>query len=163
MPFPSAGDLPNSGIKPASLMFPALACGFFTTSSTCAWVDFCTKKVLRFLCHKTEERPGRMEAEPEAEMMPYRFGLQYPPAGLPWWLSWLRVHLQCGRPGFDPWVGKIPWRKAWQPTPVFLPGESPWTEDPGGLQSMGSQIRGVALMVKSTWLSGKQGRRDSSK
>ena len=26
--------------------------------------------------------------------------------------------------GFNPWVGKIPWRKAWQPTPVFLPGES---------------------------------------
>ena len=25
--------------------------------------------------------------------------------------------------GFDPWVGKIPWRRAWQPTPVFLPGE----------------------------------------
>ena len=23
-----------------------------------------------------------------------------------------------------PWVGKIPWRRAWQPTPVFLPGES---------------------------------------
>ena len=31
---------------------------------------------------------------------------------------------QCGRPGFPPWVGKIPWRKAWQPTPVLLPGES---------------------------------------
>ena len=27
---------------------------------------------------------------------------------------------------FDPWVGNIPWRRAWQPTPVFLPGESPW-------------------------------------
>ena len=26
--------------------------------------------------------------------------------------------------GFDPWVGKVPWRRAWQPTPVFLPGES---------------------------------------
>ena len=25
---------------------------------------------------------------------------------------------------FDPWVGKIPWRRAWKPTPVFLPGES---------------------------------------
>ena len=25
---------------------------------------------------------------------------------------------------FDPWVGKIPWRRAWQPTPVFWPGES---------------------------------------
>ena len=28
------------------------------------------------------------------------------------------------RRGFDPWVGKIPWRRARQPTPVFLPGES---------------------------------------
>ena len=28
------------------------------------------------------------------------------------------------RQGFDPWVGKIPWRRKWQPTPVFLPGES---------------------------------------
>ena len=25
---------------------------------------------------------------------------------------------------FDPWVRKVPWRRAWQPTPVFLPGES---------------------------------------
>ena len=36
-------------------------------------------------------------------------------------------------------MGSIPWRRAWQPTPVFLPGESPWTEEAGGLQSMGSQ------------------------
>ena len=42
------------------------------------------------------------------------------------------------KPGFDPWVGKIFWRRAWQPTPVFLPGEPPWTEEPGGLQSTGS-------------------------
>ena len=49
------------------------------------------------------------------------------------------MHLQCGRLGFEPWVEKIPWRKAWQPTPVFLPGKSPWTEEPGGLQSMGLQ------------------------
>ena len=33
----------------------------------------------------------------------------------------------------DPWVGEIPWRKAWQPTPVFLSGESSWTKEPGGL------------------------------
>ena len=31
--------------------------------------------------------------------------------------------LQCRRPGFDPWVGKILWRREWQSTPVFLPGE----------------------------------------
>ena len=30
---------------------------------------------------------------------------------------------QCRRPRFDPWVGKIAWKKAWQPTAVFLPGE----------------------------------------
>ena len=31
--------------------------------------------------------------------------------GLPWWLSWLRIHLQCGRPGCDPWVGEDPLEK----------------------------------------------------
>ena len=30
----------------------------------------------------------------------------------------------CWRPGFDPWVRKIPWRRKWQPTPAFLPGKS---------------------------------------
>ena len=32
--------------------------------------------------------------------------------------------LQCRRPRFYPWVGKIPWRRKWQPTPVLLPGKS---------------------------------------
>ena len=41
------------------------------------------------------------------------------------------------RYGFSPWIGKIPWRRKWQPTLVFLPGESPWTEKPGSLQSIG--------------------------
>ena len=31
---------------------------------------------------------------------------------------------QCRRSGFSPWVRKIPWRRKWQPNPVFLPGES---------------------------------------
>ena len=35
-----------------------------------------------------------------------------------------KICLQCRRPRVDPWVGKAPWRRAWQPTPVFLPGES---------------------------------------
>ena len=34
-------------------------------------------------------------------------------------LSWYRICLQCGRPGFDPWVQKIPWRRERLPTPVF--------------------------------------------
>ena len=31
---------------------------------------------------------------------------------------------RCKRPEFDPWVGKIPWRRAWKPTPISLPRES---------------------------------------
>ena len=34
-----------------------------------------------------------------------------------------RIRLQRRKPEFSPWVGKIPWGRAWQPTPVFLPGE----------------------------------------
>ena len=56
-----------------------------------------------------------------------------------------RRHKSCG---FDPWVGKIPWRRAWQPTSVFLPGECPWLEEPGRLQSMGSQRDGHDWVTK---------------
>ena len=35
-----------------------------------------------------------------------------------------KICLQCRRPGFDSWVGKTPWRRKWQSTPVFLPGKS---------------------------------------
>ena len=45
-------------------------------------------------------------------------------AGLPWWLSGKESACQCRRRGFNPWVGQISWRRKWQPTPGFLPGES---------------------------------------
>ena len=44
--------------------------------------------------------------------------------GLPWWLSGRESTCQCRRHEFHPWVRKIAWRRKWQPTPVFLPGES---------------------------------------
>ena len=40
---------------------------------------------------------------------------------------------------FDSWVRTITCRRSWKPTPLFLPGESPWTEEPGRLLSMGLQ------------------------
>ena len=41
------------------------------------------------------------------------------------WLSGKEFTCQCRKWGFDPWVGKTPlWRRKWQPTPVFVPGES---------------------------------------
>ena len=39
---------------------------------------------------------------------------------LPWELSWQRIHLQCRRPQFNSWDGKICWRRDGLPTPVFL-------------------------------------------
>ena len=44
--------------------------------------------------------------------------------GLPRWLNGKEPNCQCRRFGFNPWVEKIPWRRKWQPAPVFLPGES---------------------------------------
>ena len=43
--------------------------------------------------------------------------------GLPRWFSGKESACQCRRHGFYPWVGKIPWRRKWQPTPVFLLGK----------------------------------------
>ena len=55
--------------------------------------------------------------------------------GFPGCTSGKKPTRQCRRPkrcGFSPWVGKNPWRRAWQPTPVFLPGESHGQRSPWG-------------------------------
>ena len=66
--------------------------------------------------------------------------------GLPWWLRRQSICLQCGRPEFDPWVGKIPWRRKWQPTPVLLPRKSH-----GWRNLVQATVHGVAK--SQTWLS----------
>uniref|UniRef100_A0AAA9S0E7 Mitochondrial ribosomal protein L32 n=1 Tax=Bos taurus TaxID=9913 RepID=A0AAA9S0E7_BOVIN len=63
-----------------------------------------------------------------------------------------RLCLQCWRPRFDlPWVGKIPWRREWQPTPVFLPGK------PHGQRSLASYSpwdhKGLAMTERLTLVS----------
>ena len=64
--------------------------------------------------------------------------------GLPRWLSGKGPACQCRRLRFNPWVGKIPWRRAWQPTPVFLPGESP------GRRSLVGTVHGVTKDLGTT-------------
>ena len=59
--------------------------------------------------------------------------------GFPRWHSGRKSPCQCRRCRFDPWVGKIPWRRKWQSIPVFFSWKIPWTEEPGGLWSVGSQ------------------------
>ena len=63
---------------------------------------------------------------------------------------------RCKRHGFNPWVRKIPWRRAWQPTPVFLPGESQGQRSlPGGLQSI------VLQRVRHNWSDSAQTQKSS--
>ena len=61
---------------------------------------------------------------PEGPLALGSFSLDPSCAGLPWWLSGKESACQCRRCGFDPWVGKIPWRRKWHPAPVSLPGKS---------------------------------------
>ena len=68
--------------------------------------------------------------------------------GLPRWHSDKESTYHCRRCWFDPWVRKIPQRRKWQPTPVFLPGKIPWTEKPGGLQYTRSQKVGQDLATE---------------
>ena len=56
------------------------------------------------------------------------------------WRSWWRTRCQWWRHkicGFDPWVGKVPWRRKWPPTPVCLPGESHGQRSPAGYSPRG--------------------------
>ena len=60
------------------------------------------------------------------------------------------------RYAFNPWVRKIPWSRKWQPTPVFLPGKIPWTEETCGLQPMGFQRVRHSLATKQQQQEGGQ-------
>ena len=62
---------------------------------------------------------------------------------LPRWLSGKESTCQCRKPK------KIPWRRKWQPTPVVLPAEIPWTEEPCGTQSMDrKRVRHILVTKK---------------
>ena len=88
-------------------------------------------------CHLSQEKKGmggRGKSEQKEHQMQRLEGGKLPGA---YWKSesdshdWRVKCMQCGRPGFDPWVGKIPWRRERLPTPGFWPGEfhglySPW-------------------------------------
>ena len=75
-------------------------------------------------------------------------------------LRWQRICLQCRRPGFDPWVGKIPWRRKWQPTPVLLPGESHGQRSLVSYSPRGCKESGTTeQLTHKNKLSSKHGRR----
>ena len=64
--------------------------------------------------------------------------------GLPWWLSGNESACQCRRHRFDPWVRNIPWRRAWEPTSVFLPGKCYGQRSLAGYSPWGRKESGTA-------------------
>ena len=104
LPFPSPGDLPNPAIKLAFLMSPSLIDKFFTTSTTMEKAMAPHSSTLAWKIPWTEE-PGRLQSMGSLRV------------GHDWATSlWLFTFMH--------------WRRKWQPTPVFLPGES---QGPGSL------------------------------
>ena len=73
-----------------------------------------------------------------------------------WWPTWVYIDgmgvsrevQEGGDICIHIWVGKIPWKRKWQPTPVSLRRESDGTEEPGRLQSLGSQRVGHDMETK---------------
>ena len=81
------------------------------------------------------------------------------PLRLPRWLSGEETACQSRRGGFEPWAGKIPWRRAWQPTPVLLPGEAHGQRSLAGFSPQGcneldttEQLGGLSLQERPTSL-----------
>ena len=107
LPFPSPGDLSNPEIEPKS---PALPADYQLSHKGSP------RRLTEWVAYPFSSRPSHPGIQPGSP------GLQSD--SLPIELSRKPICLQRGRPGFNPWVQKSPWRRESQPTPVFLPGES---------------------------------------
>ena len=64
--------------------------------------------------------------------------------------------MQCWRPRFNPWVGKTPRRREWQPTPVFLPGNFHWQGSLTGYSPWGRKESDTTQWLTHTRHSVKQ-------
>ena len=105
LPCPPPRDLPHPGIKPRSLMSPALADRFFTTRPP-------GKPHFLLSRNGSGDFPGGPSGkEPACQCRSQK------------------------RLRFHPWMEKIPWRRKWQPTPAILPGESHGQSSLGGYRA----------------------------
>ena len=78
----------------------------------------------------------------------WKKGIVIPASGLLRWLSGKESACQCRRLGLSPWVGKIPWRRKWQPTMLYLPQESH-----GQRSLVGYSPQGHKELDTTEWLS----------
>ena len=131
LPCPPPRDFPNPGSKRTPPASPALQAGFFTAEPlekpTVEYyvamrrneADATPWWTLRTLCQVKDTEHKRLHLHDSSTRNAQNRQIHRHKNGLPWWLRQERIRLQCKRPSFDPWVRKIPWRRAWLPTPVF--------------------------------------------
>ena len=141
------GDLPNPEIEPASLPGKSHAIWHSQKKKkyiyifVCEWFLFHFNR-FRFILMFTENQFRNTwfhSIQPDASVKKspfmgdrggwekYMWNLnrrKYVSDGLPWWPTGWESTYQCRRLEFNPWVREFPWRRKWQPTPVFLPGKS---------------------------------------
>ena len=148
LPCPSPRDFSNPGIKPAS---PPLAGGFFTTEPPASpvyihtyihiyfyFIVSCTLYSYYINIYDIKCYSPKSFSDIQQNFVQILYCCNSS-KGFPGGSYSKESACNMGHLGSIPGLGKFPWMRAWQPTPVFLPGEFPWTEEPGGLQSMGLQ------------------------
>ena len=121
IPYLCSGDLPILGTCWSSLFFFTVIDDFIVFIKQLIFLFSCWEAVrllLIFLLH-TKMWWISLTTYPFAHEYEFLQGFPRGASGKEPACQW-RSH----RCRFDPWVGKIPWRRAWQPTPVFLPGGS---------------------------------------
>ena len=128
LPVPSPGDLPNPGVKLAS---PALQVNSSSLSHQGSPNLAEDMQIIHYSVYFRSKELENYRNKNNSDN-PYLFffslkGLFYyqltSALGLSWCLSGKETTCQRRRHRFDPWVGKMPWRRKWQPAPVFLPGK----------------------------------------
>ena len=72
-----------------------------------------------------------------------------PVNGLPWWLSGKESTCQYARQRFNPWIRKIPWRREWEPIPIFSPGKSQGQRSLVGYSTWGCKTVRLDLATKA--------------
>ena len=126
-------------IDPVIIHWEVLSICFLNPETTMCWA----------LCQKTRESrdfPGGPVVKNPVVKPPLFHSRGFPGGATgkePTWQC-----RRCKRRRFDPWVWKIPWRRAWQPTPVFLPGESHGQRSLMGYSPIGHK---ESDMTEVTW------------
>ena len=134
---PSLGNLPDLGIDSTS---PALEGRFFTTEKPekLTILGTCEQNIQNSPClrslHSTGENMQIRSTRCKLYMLKGDKGLLQ-------WLISKKPACQGRRRKFSLWVGKIPWRRKWQPTPVFLPGEFHGQRSPAGYSPWGHESK----------------------